>query len=389
MGARINVIDFLRGFCLLNIFVNHVSVGVLQTLSPSRYLLIDSADTFVFLAGISVALAYGSGRLSPGEALARTWRRAGHLYKVNLLVVAASLLILCAGAALAPVPMLSDHPLQLLPEHGLPGYLWHLVTLQQNAGYSMVLRLYVLLMLAAPLYLWLASLRFWYPLLVAVPLWLAGGAFGLVESNTLSGTPLRLTFLPWNLVFAGGIALGAAIIGKAEMPRSRMLDVLAIGVAVVLPFGLVGASRLDPAVLEWLNGRDEHFLLGASKTLQSPLRVLSLACAAYAIMRFAKAPVVRLLHEVSASNLFCRLGRNSLRVFAAGAVLALAIEQVLMVAHLRSGVALGSIPAVALEALLVMCGFLAMVWLAGSRLSASQQARTTASHISVAGGETG
>lgn len=35
--------------------------------------------------------------------------------------------------------------------------LFNLVTMQQSLGYSMVLRLYVLLMLVAPVYLWLAA----------------------------------------------------------------------------------------------------------------------------------------------------------------------------------------------------------------------------------------
>jgi hypothetical protein len=238
----------------------------------------------------------------------------------------------------------------------------------------MVLRLYVFLMLVAPLYLWLVSKRFWYPLLVAVPVWLVSGGLGLVESDTLSGTPLRLTMLPWNLTFAAGIVLGAAIVAAIKLPRSRALDACVVLIAVVLPVGLALASRLHPSVLEWLDTRDDSFFLGASKTLQSPLRVLSLVCTAWLVMRFTSAPVVRLMHAAGPSNVLCHLGRKSLSVFALGAVLALAANQFIAIAHFRYGLAIGGLSAVLMEAVLVLGGFLAMARLAGWRISGPKPA---------------
>lgn len=379
MDQRLHQIDLVRGFCLLNIFVNHVTLGVLHQASPSEFLLFDSADAFVFLSGISVMLAYGGKRHPADRARVLIWKRGLHLYKVNLLVIAASVAILCTGHVLAGVPILADHPVKLVGEHGAASYVWHVLTLQQTVGYSMVLRLYVVLMLVAPLYVWLASRRFWYPLLVAVPVWLLAGGVGLVESDALSGTPLRLTLLPWNLPFAAGIVLGAAIVAKIELPMSRALDVLVVFVAVALPVGLALASTVDPTVSTWLDSRDEHFLTGASKTLQSPLRILSLVCAAYLVMRFTTAPVVRLLHDVGPSNMLCHLGRKSLSVFALGAVLALAANQVIAIGHFRFGLAIGGAPLVLMEVVLLLAGCLAMAWHAGWRFTLPPRAPEPAS----------
>ncbi|MFN3547316.1 MAG: OpgC domain-containing protein [Mesorhizobium sp.] len=374
MDTRLHQIDLVRGFCLLNIFINHITISVLQEASPSKLFLFDSADAFVFLSGISVMLAYGGSRRPADQTRQLIWKRALHLYKVNLLVILASAGILCLGYGLAQVPMLADHPVQLVGTHGVASYLWHVLTMQQTVGYSMVLRLYVFLMLVAPLYVWLASRRFWFPLLVAVPVWLLAGGFGLVESDALSGTPLRLTVLPWNLPFAAGIVLGAAIVAKIELPRSRVLDVIVIVIAAVLPVGLALASSVDQTVLEWLDKRDEHFLFGASKTLQSPLRILSLVCAAYLLMRFTGAPVVRLLHGVGPANVLCHLGRRSLSVFALGAVLALAANQILAAGHFRFGFETGGLAMVSLEIVLVLAGFLAMALHAGWRPSLPRSA---------------
>jgi len=209
-----------------------------------------------------------------------------------------------------------------------------------------------------------------------VPLWLISGCFGLVESDALSQTPLRLTVLPWNLTFAAGIAFGAGIRASVNVPRSALLDILSISLAIGLPVVLIVAGNLDPVVLEWFVTRDERFLLGISKTLQSPLRVASLLSTAYLVVRFAETPVIRLLHRVGSENALCILGRNSLPVFALGAVLAQVAEQVIAIAHVRFDIPIGTLPALGLELPLVLASFLAMFWIAGSRKSMDRSIST-------------
>ena len=58
--ARIDGIDFWRGIALLTIFINHVPDNVFSYVTHKNFGFSDAAEAFVFLSGISVALAYGS-----------------------------------------------------------------------------------------------------------------------------------------------------------------------------------------------------------------------------------------------------------------------------------------------------------------------------------------
>ncbi|HSM52612.1 MAG TPA: OpgC domain-containing protein, partial [Erythrobacter sp.] len=115
-----------------------------------------------------------------------------------------------------------------------------------------------------------------------------------------------------------------------------------------------------------VNMRNDFFWTGASKSLQSPLRVASLLAAAYLVVALRNAPLIRLVHEVSANNLFAILGRRSLEVFTLGAVLALIAERLLWVVH-ASGLAIPASPAaIAWELALCMLAIWAMLQIAKS-----------------------
>lgn len=74
MQQRSTTIDAVRGICLVNIFVNHIENGYLTNLSPSGLGFSDSADIFVLLSGISVALA---ARQTEARALGRSSYTSG------------------------------------------------------------------------------------------------------------------------------------------------------------------------------------------------------------------------------------------------------------------------------------------------------------------------
>jgi hypothetical protein len=66
MSERIDAIDFWRGVALSTIFVNHIPGNILGNFTPRNCGFSDAAEAFVFLSGMSVALAYG--RLFKSEA---------------------------------------------------------------------------------------------------------------------------------------------------------------------------------------------------------------------------------------------------------------------------------------------------------------------------------
>lgn len=354
MQNRIHSIDAIRGFCLLNIFVNHLAVGSLQQLSPSNYGFSDSAEAFVLLAGVSSYLAYGprKGRAVFPAGATRTWSRAWTLFLYYALLACASVVILLVSEPFARSFALM--PGDLIQKHGIAAYAWHILTMQENVGYAMILRLYVALMLLAPAYIWLAAKRFWYPLVPAVLIWALAGHFGWADHGSLSGGWMSLSILPWNLVFAIGIALGAGIDRKMELPVSRGLTFGAAALVVVGAF--VGLAETF--------GVGSTFWTGLNKPLQSPLRVLHVLSLAYLFVAWRAAPVVRAVHGVGPDNVLSRLGRRSLQVFTWGTILATAGRQVLWWMVYRAGFEVGSAAVLAVELTFVGLGLAVMVWIA-------------------------
>lgn len=359
MLKRIAAIDVIRGYCLVNIFVNHIVVGVLHRFSPSNFGLSDSADLFVFLSGLSTFLAFG--KLEFAASVRALLARSAKLYGCNLILIACTLAILGVLAALASPAMLQNAPqLNALGEAPLPLAVWNLLTLQQSVGLSMILRLYVGLMVVAPLFLVLAKRRWWLALPPAALVWLLAGQLKLVDHDSLTGAPLMLSVLPWTVIFVAGLTLGAAMSQGVRLPRSPLLT----GTALALVGGYLAVLYALPhwsQAQAWVAARDEVFWLGASKSMMSPLRLLHLLALAYLFIAFRDAPVIRLAHRARPTAFLAVLGRRSLPVFVTGAVLAEAANELLSLANRRWGAA--SATALAIEALLVVGG-IAALWIA-------------------------
>lgn len=366
---RIHAIDTIRGLCLLGIFVNHLTIGFLHNLSPVNIMFSDAADVFIFLAGISSFIAYGP---KPGECYAgrntiKIWRRARLLFAVNSVIAVVSIVILLVGDAVAPAPTPTALPGHLIETHGAAGYLWHVLTMQQTVGYSVVLRLYVALMLVAPIYIWLASKRFWYPLLPAGVIWLSAGHFGWVESDSLSGVPLSLTILPWNLIFAAGIAFGAARAQGSTLHRGNVLTLAAAALVAAGPICATILTRISPDVLAWVDTRNDLFWTGASKTFQSPLRISYMLALTYLCVTLRDAPLIRLFHQATADSTLSRLGRSSLEVFSAGAIMALAADHFLWFLFSSNIIRANSLPAILIEMGITSAAIFAMVRVADTK----------------------
>lgn len=357
MRSRIVAIDAMRGFLLLNIFANHLSASMLQRVSPSRLSFADSADAFVLIAGISSYLAYADLADSRGTLgmASRIWRRAATLYLTNLIVVGASILFF--AATWNTLPLIPDHAITLLESDPLK-LTFELSTLRQSIGYSMVLRLYVLIMLVAPCYIWLGRRKYWYPIVPAALVWLVSGSLGLVEHDSITGTPLALTFLPWNLVFAIGVALGAGIKAGIKVPRHGVLIFAATAVIIGSFVFAAYICRVYQPAMDWAVTRNDEFLSGASKSLQSPLRVANILALTYIFAVCKGWPVIRLFHQARETSYLAKMGRNSLPVFATGAVLAVIGDTLLVNAiGYRGGY---DLMAVATEATVVVCACFAM-----------------------------
>jgi hypothetical protein len=337
-------------------------------MSPSRIFICDTSEIFVLFAGLSSAVILLRGEtFSIGRSVERLSARALSLYLANLCIIFLSVAVLTAGAGIAPSALAGTLPQDLLEVRGPWVYLWHLLTLQQTVGYSVVLRLYILLTLVTPLYLWCAARAWWLPIVPALVVWAAAGHYALVVPNSLSGEPLSMTFLPWNLVYAAGICLGAAIVKGVPLPRLPALDAAAAALLLAGLFAVVLGTRFSPDIVHWYETRNDFFWAGGSKTLQSPLRVLSLLALVWLFLSRPGAPLIRLLHAARPDSFICRLGRRSLQVFAFGAVFALTIDEVLRVLIARGLVAHASPAALLVEAAGIALGLAVMGWIAAPR----------------------
>jgi hypothetical protein len=333
-----------------------MTMGLITKVSPSNFGFSDSAEIFVFLAGASTYLAYG--RLNFWAAWGALSKRAGKLYKYNLGIIGASLAgLLLLGRMIGADSLLDAAFLSAAAREKPLIVAWHILTLQQSVGYSMVLRLYIGLMLMAPGLLWLASRRWWWALPPALALWVVSGHLGLVAHDSLTQTALTMTILPWTLVFTCGLALGAGMAQGVRMPRSPFL--LGAATAMVVSY-LVLLHGLPhwPAAQAWAAEREQHFWLGSSKAYESPLRLLHLLALVYIFTAYPDAPLLRLVHRAGRDAFLARLGRRSLPVFTFGAVYALLANEVLNIVERNAG--RGSTTAIVFEVAVVLLGLMTM-----------------------------
>jgi hypothetical protein len=307
---RIPEIDFWRGFALIVILVDHVPRNGLDYLTPQNFGFSDAAEAFVFLSGVSVSLAYAPTlqKAGFGGLVKRCASRAAKLYVVQIAMVACNIAI-----PLAAAKVVGDEGLVL--GQGLSRFvnspvssLVDAATLFYQANYSDVLALYVVLMLWAPVVIFLASRSPAWALLASIAVYVAGrgragGSFDGWYFNPFA----------WQLVFALGVI--CALRWRSGLPRVRRpLVVLALAV-------LLGAAILCVAV-----GLKATALayLDLDKYNLGLMRLAHFLALAYIISTIAIIqPWATTLSRIVGSPIgqsFQGMGRNSLLFFALGSV---------------------------------------------------------------------
>jgi hypothetical protein len=323
-------IDMLRGLALVMIFVNHVPGTIWETMTTRNFGFSDAAEGFVLLSGISAALAYGRlyARPQPVSARLRPWRRALTIWGVHLLVTFACIMIALVGLhTLGTETLASSHnlaPVMDDPLGTLPGVL----SLGHQLGYTNVLPMYVVLLLATPFLLKLA-LRWPLRLMAAsVALWAAAGLWKLNLPNMPLDGGWYFNPLSWQVLFVAGLLTGLALRdGRRFLPVSAWAVALAWGFLVLSVVWIkVPAIGETGGHLLWMlheYGGLPGFFVGFDKTYVSPPRLLHFLALAYALSTL---PSLRRLAGSPAARPLVTLGRHSLPVFATGTVLAYAAQ---------------------------------------------------------------
>src|SRR5215472_3263769 len=322
-------IDACRGIALWCIFLDHIPNNIRSWLTLQNYGLSDAAEVFMFVSGVTCALAYSKAWRYEGwtGVIARTLRRSWDIYVAFLLLTLASAILihLMGGGPSAD----TNNTRILLDQPGAT--LARAAILQYRPVNNDVLPIFVLLhLLFAPL-LWL---------LLRVPNLTLGASLGLYALVNVFGWTVpawpnsHWAFNPmaWQLL----VVLGAwwMIEGERVQPwvRSRTALVLAVP---FLFFSLVIALswRIEP--LEALIPQAK-LVYPLDKSNLAPLRLLHFLALAILVAwlvprnwRGLKTPVMR-------GAIHC--GQNSLPIYCLGVLLAFATHMTLL--NISDGIAM-------------------------------------------------
>lgn len=319
---RVDGIDFWRGVVLCTIFINHIPGNLFECVTQKNFGFSDSAEAFVFLSGVSLALAYAS-RFTPGQrgkVIGSMARRAVRLYSIHIVLTLTAIGIFSIGAmATTSDALLSVHGRELFvddPRAALIG----LFSLGHQLGYFNILPLYILLLAAVPLLLWIGKLSPRLMLAASSAIYLAARAFEWnIPTWPMKGTWFFDPFA-WQLMMTIGLCAGLTL-RNIRLPRSPWLIGLAAGVVVFSAFSVTNGFSLEPGLQDWTGTWAD-----LNKTVLGFGRIVHFLALSYLIA------LVDLPHRIrgrAAFGVLCSLGRHSLAVFAVLSVLA-AIGQVLV-----------------------------------------------------------
>ncbi|MCW2316916.1 hypothetical protein SAMN06265338_104139 [Rhodoblastus acidophilus] len=313
-----NSIDFWRGYALITIFITHVPGNIFERYTLREYSLSDSAELFVFLAGVSLRFVVDSLAKQPlAVALYRLGGRALTIYFAQLIITFLAIAILAGAATLLDQPyILQWHNAAAVFDDPVEAHIG-LIALRYQLGYFNILPLYVVLMASAPTLAVIHRLTPWLVLPLSLTLYLYTIATGFnlptwpVEGNWF--------FSPsaWQFIFVLGFLFSGPNGYYARMsPRVKNVLFVAAGLQTALGAAIaIGDVSPDPANLP-----DPKLFFVFDKTYLSPARAihcLALACffggAFTYIQRYAG----------FLAKFFSMLGRNSLNVFCVASLLSL------------------------------------------------------------------
>jgi hypothetical protein len=316
-------IDACRGIALWWIFLDHVPNNIGSWLTLRNYGFSDAAEVFMFISGVTCALAYGRARQREGWSgmVSRSLRRGWDIYAAFLLLtLACAIMVYLAGRD----HLADESNTRILLEH--PGAtLVHAAVLQYRPVNTDVLPIFVIFHASFAPLLWLllrapnatlgASLLLYSLVHVfgwSVPAW---------PNNVWFFNPLAWQFL---------IVLGAwcVIEGKKIRPWviSRTALVLAVfylvsSLIIALSWSIEPLAPLIPQTLTKL-------LFPLDKSNLSPLRLLHFLALAIVAVRFVPRDCRALSTPVMRLARCC--GQNSLPIYCLGVLLALASHLALL-----------------------------------------------------------
>jgi hypothetical protein len=311
-------VDACRGIALWFIFLDHVPNNIGSWLTLSHYGFSDASELFMFVSGLTCALAYGRVQRQDGwsAVIAHTLRRSWEIYSAFLLLtVACAVMAYLSGGEL----FADETNTRILLENPGPTF-WRATILQYRPVNTDVLPSFVLFHLFFAPLLWLllkkpnVALGASFVLYILVQLF--GWNLAQWPSNQWFFNPLAWQFL---------VVLGAWWMMRGrEIWRSRLTSrpMIAVGVVYLLFAFIVALSwsvkPLEAMVPQVLAG----LIYPIDKSDLDPLRLLHFLAIAILVTKFVPSDWNRLTSPILKGAVRC--GENSLEIYCAGVLLSLA-----------------------------------------------------------------
>lgn len=327
-------LDFFRGVGMFIILIAHITNNPWTLWIPARFGFSDATEMFVFCSGMASAMAFGAVFARAGWLMGtlRIAHRIWQVYWVHLGVFFVTLVLMLVLNMTGVFPRDEVGALNLYPFLKNTGAnLIGLFTLTYVPNYFDILPMYLVILALIPVMMALARVDARLALLASLALWVAATAgLNLPAELWFTKPSVRPWFFnpfAWQLVFFTGFALMAGWLPSP--PVRRGLVWLAAGIVVLsVPFA-------------WGRIFSQVEVLGAVHKAAAPLfdktdfgvlryvHFLALAYLAWVAVGPMGARLQRRGWVGEVIALICRVGQQSLAVFAASMVMARVLGAVL------------------------------------------------------------
>lgn len=260
-GSRDLRIDFIRGCVMFLLVIVHIEFfSLYNLLAWERVGLVSGAEGFVILSGYVIGMIFGARveQRGLGAAASGLFDRALTLYRVNLFVIVSIALLRAFSIAdTTAVTTFTDrvsnivYPLYWSADATIALKAADIVLLRSGPHQMQILGLYVVLLLASPIALWLLSVRRTGALLlISAVLYIRNWAFpgALTPAQFENAFPI----LTWQFIYFLGMAAGFHHKRvKAFMGTARGRAVLALAALIAAAMFLWAQNTPNPNVPVW------------------------------------------------------------------------------------------------------------------------------------------
>ncbi len=353
VGERELRLDLFRGLALWLIFIDHLPPSLLTWLTLRNYGFSDATEIFIFISGYTAAFVYGRAMLEQGlvVATARVLRRAWQIYVAHVFLFTIFL------AEISYVATSFENPLYT-EEMGIMDFLKQpdvtiiqALLLRFRPVNMDVLPLYIVLMLALPLILFLMRWKPDVTLGLSVLLYAVTWHYDLYFSAYPNGF-WAFNPLAWQLLFVFG---AWCALGGAQRMSAILSSPVTLWICIAYLFAsfCVTMTWYVPQLGHVLPRRLEQWMYPIDKTDLDVLRFAHFLALAAVTVRFLPKDWPGLKSRWLKPMILC--GQHSLEIFCLGVFLAFAGHFIL--AEVAGGAALHAL--ISLGGILIMCG---MAW---------------------------